>query len=173
MWGGWRRLCFVTKSLTCVRKWKYCKTQSPRSSTSHANVRTPFATLRRRLSSPHTQEDEIPIEDYPLLTTHSQQHSIQYYKISSCAHTEKTSLHDIAKVIHHTPTHVRTLQHITYSCHPVHKTTALTTPYFSNVTQTVRLHKHRTISWVYSTSWYIRYKLSSSSWRKFKNYHLR
>lgn len=29
--------------------------------------------------------DEIPIEDYPPLTTHSQQHSFQYCKISICA----------------------------------------------------------------------------------------
>ena len=45
---GWRQSmmkrcnwqCFVTKSFPCVRKWKSCKTQSPRSTTSHADVRT-------------------------------------------------------------------------------------------------------------------------------------
>ena len=100
--------CFVTKSFPCVRKWKYCKTQLPRSSTSHADVRVPVAMLHHRLSSPHTQEDEIPIDDYPLLTTHSQQHSIQSCKISSWAHMEKTSLLDIAKVIHHTTSQIVT-----------------------------------------------------------------
>jgi len=48
-------------------------------------VCTTNATLHHRLSPPHTQGDEIPIEDYPPRTTHSQQHSVQYCKISNCA----------------------------------------------------------------------------------------
>ena len=62
---------------------------SLRPSTSHAEVYTTSATLLHRVSPPQTQGDDIPIEDYPPLATHSQRHSIQHCKISSCAQRKR------------------------------------------------------------------------------------